>query len=142
MAITIKKSTLTLKKQEQDPIAVGGPVLSTVSDPASSWTVYAIAGLIGVLFMAALIFIQFLEHSHYKNAFLDPQVAAAAAAAQAAAAPAAAKTAAEAPEAKSVKPAAATSAPAEEKSAPEATPEPAPAAAPADAAPDAGVPSN
>lgn len=146
MAITIKKSTLTLKKPDEFPVAetaphvTSGPVLSTVSGPAPSWTLYAIAGVIGTLFMVALIFFQFIEYTHYKNAFpVRVAQASTEAPAQPAAKsePVAMKPAAEAPAKQAKEPATATSAP-------EAAPAPAAASedatAPASASePEPGV---
>ena len=75
MSVTIKRNALTMKRPvetlgaESVTQVTSGAVLSTVPAPPRSWTLYAIAGVIGTLFMTALIFLQFLEYAHYKNAF-------------------------------------------------------------------------
>lgn len=86
MAITIKRSTLSLKKLNETsvertsaaPHLTSGPVWATPSEPAPAWTMYAIAGLIGMLFMVGVILLQYLEYAHYQDAFplRTPQAAA------------------------------------------------------------------
>lgn len=85
MAITIKKSTLTLKKTEEPaaapvPHLTSGPVLSA-GEKAPAWTFFAIAGLIGTLCVVGLLVLQYVEHDFYQDAFplRTPQAAAPAA---------------------------------------------------------------
>jgi hypothetical protein len=149
MAITIKKSNLSLKTQPGAASAEGptaGPMASrtppltrpAVASSGPFWTPYAICGLLGMLIMLGLIFLQYMEIDFYKNAFplTTPRVG------SAATAPAARPEAAKTPEpAAKEEPAAAPATPAAEAK-PEAEPAPAaekpaaeaPAAAPAPAA--------
>ena len=72
MAITIKKSTLTLKRTEEAPVAAphltSGPVLSA-RESGPAWTGYAICGLIAMFCLLGLLVFQYIEYTHYQDAF-------------------------------------------------------------------------
>jgi hypothetical protein len=140
MAITIKRSNLSLKTSPATPEAAApvftpGPELAAAPEDRPFWTPYAICALIAVLMLLGLIFMQYLEYDFYKPAFplLTPQAAATSTAVKSApaSAPTESKPAAVAPT--PGKPAAA--APAAEKAAAAAPAESKPAPAAEAAAP-------
>jgi len=93
MAITIKKSPLTIKRSDATlaaetpsaPHMTSGPVLSRVAEPGPAWTFFAISGLIAMFLMIGVIGLQYLEYKYYEDAFpvRIPQAAAATPAKQA-----------------------------------------------------------
>jgi hypothetical protein len=150
MAITIKRSNLQLKNAPGSegapssglPPSLQAPMMAPPEEIKPFWAPYAIMGLLGVLMMIVVVFLQYSETDYYKNAFpvLTPGSAAstAPATAQPEAKPAKAKT--EVPAAQVEVPAAKAEAPATEPAKSDAepakaSPEPAaPAAEPAKAA--------
>ena len=143
MAITIKKSPLTIKRSDaalateapSAPHMTSGPVLSRVTEPGPAWTFYAVSGLIAMFLMIGVIGLQYLEYTYYEDAFpvRIPQAAAVAPAKTAEKVEPAASNLAEKAETAVSKPAVAApteKAPAEKAAEPAATASP-PATSPA-----------